>query len=157
MLYQLSYRGRPRLAYDKPACRASIGRVLHRPRLGYRVAAGTGSRVQRSMQVVFHLGAPCTDAGLLLQSLTKNRTRLADDGILIPSQPATARCCVDTVRALKGQPASFDVAGGAARRHHRRGAGRPADLFDPRFVCINRLVVQARADLADDRPPGRQL
>ncbi|WP_338275312.1 MULTISPECIES: hypothetical protein [Roseicyclus] len=66
-------------------------------------------RVFHHMQVVFHLGAPCTDGGLLLQSLARNRARLAQDGILVPSQSRYRPLLRDTVRALKGRVASPDV------------------------------------------------
>ena len=61
------------------------------------------------MQVVFHLGAPCTDGGLLLHSLGKNRARLAENGILAPSQPRYRPLLRDTVRALKGRLANPDI------------------------------------------------
>jgi len=94
------------------------------------------------MQVVFHLGAPCTDTGLLLQSLTKNRARLADDGILVPSQPRYRPLLRDTVRALKGQPASFDVQEALLDAIIDEAQVDRLIFSDPRFVCINRLVVQ---------------
>ena len=37
------------------------------------------------MQVVFHIGAPCTDDDRLIKSLLRNREALARDGIAIPT------------------------------------------------------------------------
>lgn len=42
------------------------------------------------MQVVFHMGAPCTDDDRLIQSLLKNREALAKQGIAVPT-PALYR------------------------------------------------------------------
>ena len=36
------------------------------------------------MQIVFHLGAHCTDDGLLIRSILKNRAKLAAEGIGVP-------------------------------------------------------------------------
>ncbi len=94
------------------------------------------------MQVVFHLGAPCTDQGLLLQSLGKNRARLAEDGILAPSIARYRPLLRDTLRALKGQTASRDIQEALLDAIIDE---MPADRLifsDPRLVCIHRLVVQ---------------
>ena len=42
------------------------------------------------MQIVFHLGAHCTDDGLLIRSILRNRARLAKEGIMVPG-PARYR------------------------------------------------------------------
>ncbi len=94
------------------------------------------------MQVVFHLGAPCTDAGLLLQSLVKNRARLADDGILVPGQQRYRPLLRDTMRALKGRPASFDVQEALLDAIVDEAQVDRLIFSDPRLICINRLVVQ---------------
>ena len=94
------------------------------------------------MQVVFHLGAPCTDLGLLLQSLLKNRATLADQGILVPPLMRYRPLLRDTVRALKGRPASDDVQEALLDAIVDEARVERLILSDPRFVCINRLVVQ---------------
>jgi len=54
------------------------------------------------MQVVFHLGAHCTDDGLLVNTLLKNRARLAEAGVIV-AYPARYRPILrDTVQALGG-------------------------------------------------------
>lgn len=94
------------------------------------------------MQVVFHLGAPCTDAGLMLQSLAKNRARLAEDGILAPSLPRYRPLLRDTVRALKGQTASPEVQEALLDAIIDELEVDRLIFSDPRLVCIHRLVVQ---------------
>lgn len=94
------------------------------------------------MQVVFHIGAPCTDLGLLLQSLLKNKQRLAEDAILVPPLMRYRHVLRDTARALKGRPANDEVQDALL---DAIVDGAPVDrliLSDPRFICINRLVVQ---------------
>jgi hypothetical protein len=95
------------------------------------------------MQVVFHLGAPCTDDDLLLQTLIRNRDLLEAEGVAVPP-PGRYRAIVrDTSRALKGRPASEEVQDALldAILDDSSGVDRLI-LSDPRFVCINRLVVQ---------------
>ena len=94
------------------------------------------------MQVVFHLGAPCTDAGLMLQSLAKNRARLAEDGILAPSLPRYRPLLRDTMRALKGQTASPEVQEALLDAIVDELEVDRLIFSDPRLVCIHRLVVQ---------------
>jgi hypothetical protein len=94
------------------------------------------------MQVVFHLGAPCTDAGLLLQSLSKDRGRLAQDGILVPSLNRYRPLLQDTIRALNGQPASPDVQDALLDAIVDDLEVDRLVLSDARYVCINRLVIQ---------------
>jgi len=94
------------------------------------------------MQVVFHLGAPCTDVGLLLKSLVRNRGRLAEDGVIVPALARYRPLLRDTVRALKGQPASQDVQEALLDAITDHVQVNRLILSDPRFVCINRMVVQ---------------
>ncbi|ABD55550.1 hypothetical protein [Jannaschia sp. CCS1] len=94
------------------------------------------------MQVVYHLGAPCTDADQLIMSLLKNRLRLAQAGIFVPV-PGRYRAVIrDTARALKGQPAGKEVQEALLDAIVDDAQVDRLVLSDPRFVCINRLVVQ---------------
>ncbi len=94
------------------------------------------------MQVVFHLGAPCTDGDQLILSLLKNRLRLAQAGIAVPP-PGRYRAVVrDTARALKGRAAGDEVQDALLDAILDDAAIDRLILSDPRFVCINRLVVQ---------------
>ncbi len=94
------------------------------------------------MQVVYHLGAPCTDADQLIVSLLKNRLRLAQAGIAVPP-PGRYRAVIrDTARALKGRPAGVDVQNALLDAIVDDAQVERLIISDPRFVCINRLVVQ---------------
>lgn len=94
------------------------------------------------MQVVFHLGAPCTDLGLLHKSLLKNRARLAEDGILVPPLVRYRSVIKETMRALQGRPAPPEVQEALLDAIVDEARVERLILSDPRFVCINRLVVQ---------------
>ena len=72
------------------------------------------------MQVVFHLGAPCTDLGLLLGSLLKNRALLAEDGIIVPPLMRYRAVLRDTARALAGRPAGIEVQQPCSKRSSTR-------------------------------------
>jgi hypothetical protein len=94
------------------------------------------------MQVVYHLGAPCTDNDMLVQSLLKNRTVLASDGVIVPPPSRYRNVMRDTARALKGGPANEDVAEALLDAIVDDAHVDRLILSDPRFICINRLVVQ---------------
>lgn len=94
------------------------------------------------MQVVFHLGAPCTDGDLLIKSLLKSRKRLAEAGVIVP-QPGRYRAIIrDTARMLGGQPANEDTQETLLDAIVDEPEIGRLVLSDPRFICINRLVVQ---------------
>lgn len=61
------------------------------------------------MQIVFHLGAHCTDDGLLIRSILRNRARLAKEGICVPG-PARYRELIGEhstrLRGDKAEPAT---------------------------------------------------
>jgi len=93
------------------------------------------------MQVVLHIGAPCTDDDRFIQSLLKNRDRLAKRGVAVPTPALYRDVLKDTLRALDGAPAPEEMS-----RAILQAARVPEDaervvLSDSRMVSINRLVV----------------
>ena len=94
------------------------------------------------MQVIFHLGAPCTDDDLLVKSLLKNRRRLMKSGVCVPPPGRYRTVIRDTSRALKGRPASEDVQDALLNAIVDNLQPDRLILSDPRFICINRLVIQ---------------
>lgn len=93
------------------------------------------------MQVVFHMGAPCTDDDRLIRSLLKNRDTLAEQGIAVPTPALYREVLKDTMRALDGAPAPEEL-----QRNILDAARVPENterviFSDPRMVSINRLVV----------------
>lgn len=67
------------------------------------------------MQVVFHLGAPCTDYDLLIKSLLKNRARLAYEGVAVPT-PGRYRSVVRDTARFEGARRQCRSAGSVDRR-----------------------------------------
>ena len=57
------------------------------------------------MQIVYHLGAHCTDEERLLKCLLRNRDALLQQGISIPGPARYRNLLRDTAIHLKGQPA----------------------------------------------------
>jgi hypothetical protein len=94
------------------------------------------------MQVVFHLGAPCTDNDMLVEALMKNRARLAPAGVAVPPTGRYRAVVRDTARALEGKPAGEEVQEALLDAILGEGPVDRLVLSDPRFICINRLVVQ---------------
>ncbi|AHM05524.1 hypothetical protein roselon_03264 [Roseibacterium elongatum DSM 19469] len=94
------------------------------------------------MQVVFHLGAPCTDHDLLIQALIKNRNHLMSEGTAVPPPGRYRSVLRDTARALKGRAASAEVEEALLDAILDDFDVDRLVLSDPRFICINRLVIQ---------------
>lgn len=61
------------------------------------------------MQIVYHLGAHCTDEDRLLRCLLKNRAMLATHSIVVPGPARYRKLLRDTAVQLKGQRASVET------------------------------------------------
>ncbi len=61
------------------------------------------------MQVLFHIGAHCTDEGQILACLAKNRAMLARQGIAVPPPNRFKPVLRDTLSVLKGEKANPEV------------------------------------------------
>ncbi len=93
------------------------------------------------MQVVFHIGAPCTDDDRLMKSLLKNRNRLEKEGICVPTPAQYREILRDTIRALDGAPAPQEFQDRILDAANVPEGTERLVLSDPRMVSINRLVV----------------
>jgi hypothetical protein len=61
------------------------------------------------MEIVFHLGAHCTDDGLLIRSILRNRARLAREGIGVPGPGRYRELLGDASTTLRGEPADRET------------------------------------------------
>lgn len=61
------------------------------------------------MQIVYHLGAHCTDDERLVRCLLKNRGVLSQHGVVVPGPARYRNLLRDTAIALKGSPATRDT------------------------------------------------
>ncbi|WP_306046545.1 hypothetical protein [Nioella sp. MMSF_3534] len=93
------------------------------------------------MQVVFHMGAPCTDDDRLIRSLLKNREPLAKQGIAVPTPALYRDVLKDTLRALDGAPAPEELQRNILTSAKIPDGTERIIFSDPRMVSINRLVV----------------
>jgi hypothetical protein len=61
------------------------------------------------MQIVYHLGAHCTDEDRLLRCLLRNRAMLANQGVVVPGPARYRKLLRDTAVQLKGARASVET------------------------------------------------
>lgn len=61
------------------------------------------------MDIVFHLGAHCTDDGLLIRSILRNRAQLSECGISVPGPGRYRELLGSVSTTLRGAPASGDT------------------------------------------------
>lgn len=61
------------------------------------------------MQIVYHIGANCTDEDLLLKSLLKNSETFEKEGILVPPPGKYRRLVRETIQNLDGAPPAEDT------------------------------------------------
>lgn len=61
------------------------------------------------MQVIFHIGAHCTDDGQIQACLAQNKHVLATEGIIIPNPGRFRPILRETIAALRGGPANAEV------------------------------------------------
>jgi hypothetical protein len=61
------------------------------------------------MRIAYHLGAHCTDEDRLVRCLLKNRSTLAEQGIVVPSPTRYRKLLRDTALQLRGAAASQDT------------------------------------------------
>ncbi len=61
------------------------------------------------MQILFHLGAHCTDGGLLIRSILRNRAALAIEGIGVPGPGRYRELLGDVSTTLRGEPANAET------------------------------------------------
>ena len=74
------------------------------------VTAGVGAdKGQAGMEVVYHIGAHCTDDGQLIAALLKNRTALLERGVVV-GYPGRYRTPLrEAIHSLRGAPASPEL------------------------------------------------
>lgn len=61
------------------------------------------------MQIVYHIGANCTDQDRLLKSVLKNAATFADQGVKVPGPGKYRRLIRETIQALDGKDPANDT------------------------------------------------
>lgn len=104
------------------------------------------------MQIVFHLGAHCTDEGALVRCLRRNHEVLAEDGIAVPDPALYQTQLRDASEALNFQPTTPDAAQALIDTlAEEDGMGRMVLSFDnfmafPRWVMRRNQLYPGAAD-----------
>lgn len=92
------------------------------------------------MRIVYHIGAHCTDEGLLVKSLRRNTDRLARHGILIPDPSVYRPILRDTADTLKGLAATEQTEDVVLDAVLDGLEGQHAVFSHENFVCAPRWV-----------------
>lgn len=108
------------------------------------------------MQIVYHIGANCTDQDRLLKSILKNADTFAEQGTKVPGPGKYRRLLRETVQALDGQlpePDTREILLDAIiddERCHR------LVMSHSQFICIHRRVFEDGVfyGLAEDKLRG---
>lgn len=93
------------------------------------------------MQVVFHIGAPCTDDDRLIKSLLRNREVLGREGIIVPTPAQYRDVLKDTMRALDGAAAPQEMQDNMLEAAQIPDGADRVVFSDAKMVAIPRLVV----------------
>lgn len=96
------------------------------------------------MQIVYHLGAHCTDEGNLLRVLLRNRARLAAQGIAVPEPDRYPDLLRAAAAAFAGQPHKADAAAALRATLAPEGSTRLVLSFES-FLAFPRDAVSATA------------
>jgi hypothetical protein len=92
------------------------------------------------MEIVFHIGANCTDEDRLLKSLLKNGEVFEEHGIKVPGPGKYRRLIRETIQNLDGNPPSPDTRGILLDAILDSDMPRRLVLSNANFVCIaNRI------------------
>lgn len=93
------------------------------------------------MHIMFHLGAHCTDDGLLIRSILRNRAKLAQEGICVPGPGRYKELIGDVSTKLRGAAAD------ASTEAMLIEAIRDDDSADRLVLSSENLVCRAEAAL----------
>ena len=95
------------------------------------------------MQVIFHLGAHCTDQGLLIRSILRNRAKLAEESILVPGPARYKEAISIASTRLRGAKADADTENWVLDAICGGQSAERVVLANENFLC--------RAEVAVDR------
>lgn len=95
------------------------------------------------MQIVFHLGAHCTDDGLLIRSILRNRKRLASEGIVAPGPMRYRELLGSTSTKLKGEAADPETEALLLNAIREDETAERVILSNDNFLCRKDKVLDA--------------
>ncbi len=95
------------------------------------------------MQILFHLGAHCTDDGLLIRSILKNRVRLAEEGIGVPGPGRYRELLGEASTTLRGEPAHQETETAILDAIRDDETAERIILSNDNFLCRSDVVLGA--------------
>ena len=99
-----------------------------------------GSATQ--MEIVFHIGANCTDGEKLIRSLALNTDALAAQGIAVPNPTRYRRLLRETMEALGGNPPGPGTRESLLSSILDDQGSRRLVMSNPTFICLPNRVFE---------------
>lgn len=95
------------------------------------------------MEILFHLGAHCTDDGLLIRSVLRNRAGLASQGILVPGPGRYRELLGSVSTTLRGDTASSDTEAMLLETICDDDTAARIVLSNENFLCRDKVAIGA--------------
>ena len=95
------------------------------------------------MNIVFHIGANCTDGEKLIRSLALNTDTLAAQGIALPNPTRYRRLLRETIEGLAGLPPAADTRATLLGSILDDQAAHRLVMSNPSFMCLPSRVFEA--------------
>ncbi|SMX25239.1 hypothetical protein [Boseongicola aestuarii] len=95
------------------------------------------------MEILFHLGAHCTDDGLLIRSILRNRAELAGQGILVPGPGRYRELLGSVSTTLRGDTASSDTEAMLLETICDDDTAARIVLSNENFLCRDKVAISA--------------
>ncbi len=93
------------------------------------------------MQILFHLGAHCTDGGLLIRSILRNREVLAREGVGVPGPGRYRELIRDVSTSLRGDAANPDTEAMLIEAIRDDDTAERIVLSNENFLCRDSVVL----------------
>lgn len=88
------------------------------------------------MQIVFHIGANCTDGDRLVRSLVKNSAAMAEKGVAIPQHGKYRRLLRETIQGLAGSSPHPDTRDDLIDEILDDGKAERLVMSNSAFICL---------------------
>lgn len=95
------------------------------------------------MEILFHLGAHCTDDGLLIRSILRNRAQLASDGIIVPGPGRYRELLGSVSTTLRGDTATEDTEAMLIEAISDDDTAARIVLSNESFICRDKVAIGA--------------
>ncbi len=97
------------------------------------------------MEILFHLGAHCTDDGLLIRSILRNRGVLSREGIMVPGPGRYRELLGEVSTTLRGEAASADTEAMLLDAIGDDSSAERLILSSENFICRVGKVLERRS------------